>query len=217
LWDFDKNSRDTLEDIFTVFKLYHQHGFDLEKFFKAYMKTNEKLWESYRKNKVSKEVLRDRRFFETLNILGVKDRSLAEEISAYYLLHCPLKQQLLPYVPEVLDYLSERYQLHIITNGFGDAQRTKLEITGIGKYFDCIVISEEVGHKKPSRKIFESAVSQVNGLMEQSLMVGDDLRVDIRGAAGAGMDQVYFNPAGRIHRYRVTYQVSCLSELRTML
>lgn len=217
LWDFDRNSEETLSEIFIDFGLDRDHGCRLEKFLKAYRKVNNGLWQAYGRNHVTKEGLRQHRFVETLRLVGVNDQLLAEKISSHYLSACPTKTNLLPYAIETLSYLNEHYQLHILTNGFGEAQRIKLEMTGIGHYFQHIIIAEEVGHRKPSRKIFEHAVELVGAHMKESLMIGDDLRVDIGGAAKAGMDQVYFNPSRKLHRYKTTYQVGCLSELPEIL
>ena len=217
LWDFDKNASETLDEVFVVFKLNQLFNIELQDFITAYLKTNEAMWKDYQKNKLSREVLRNNRFLETFKRLRVQDDVLANEVSKFYIANCPLKTNLIPHTNEILAYLNEHYQLHIITNGFADSQHIKLNTTGLKKYFNHIIISEEVGYKKPSRKVFEHAVKLVNGKVENSLMIGDNLRVDIGGAAGAGMDQVYYNPKNSIHRKKVTYQISCLSELRTLL
>ena len=217
LWDFNKNSMETLTEICKLYRMWDEYALSEAKFIAAYMKVNEELWVQYRKNTLSKEALRDRRFKETLMQVGIQDTSLAKAISTYYLSNCPKKKNLKPFVTEMLTYLDQHYYLHIITNGFAEAQRIKLENTGIGKFFKELIISEEIGHRKPSSKVFETAVEKVNGSMEESIMIGDDLEVDIIGAADAGMDQVYYNPDLKSCSYPVTYEVSCLSEVRSIL
>jgi putative hydrolase of the HAD superfamily len=48
-------------------------------------------------------------------------------------------------------------------------------------------------------------------------MIGDSLEADILGAKNAGIDQVFFNPEKKRHNQRVTYEISCLSELMEIL
>jgi putative hydrolase of the HAD superfamily len=48
-------------------------------------------------------------------------------------------------------------------------------------------------------------------------MIGDNLEADIIGAQNAGIDQVFFNPEKRPHPLKVTFEISCLSELRQIL
>ena len=48
-------------------------------------------------------------------------------------------------------------------------------------------------------------------------MIGDDLPVDILGAKAIGMKQVYFNPHQEAHQEELTHEITCLSELMTLL
>ena len=58
---------------------------------------------------------------------------------------------LIPGAIEILEYLDNKYNMHIITNGFKEVQKKKLEKSRIIKYFKTITISEEVGYKNPIR------------------------------------------------------------------
>ena len=76
---------------------------------------------------------------------------------------------------------------------------------------------ENIGYIKPHRAIFEYAVKSVNARKAESLMIGDDLQVDIIGARDFGMDQVYFNPHKIPHNEKITYEILTLFELREFL
>ena len=59
---------------------------------------------------------------------------------------------------DILNYLSPKYGLHIITNGFDEVQTKKMNTSGILEFFDKIITSESVGVKKPNPKIFHHAL-----------------------------------------------------------
>ncbi len=93
----------------------------------------------------------------------------------------------------ILDYLTEKYILHIITNGFNDVQHLKLKNSGIKKHFSTITTSEEVGVKKPNPLIFNSALKKANVKASTSIMIGDTFEADILGAERVGMKTLYYN------------------------
>jgi putative hydrolase of the HAD superfamily len=118
---------------------------------------------------------------------------------------------------EVLEQLKQRYELHIITNGFDESQSTKLAASGIRHFFGHVITSSQSGFKKPAPAMFQWALEQVGAQADEALMIGDDLLVDVKGASDVGMDQVYFNPTKKTHNAEVTYEVSCLSQLPEIL
>ncbi|MCR5887335.1 HAD-IA family hydrolase [Hymenobacter sp. J193] len=123
-----------------------------------------------------------------------------------------------PYTYEVLNYLRDKgYRLHLITNGFRDIQYVKLDASRLTEYFEEIVTSECCGHLKPDARIFRHALERTGATAPESLMIGDNLECDVLGAHNAGLDQVYFNPEKRRHFNQITYEISCLSELKEIL
>jgi HAD superfamily hydrolase (TIGR01549 family) len=91
------------------------------------------------------------------------------------------------YLHTVLKRLQPRLRLGIVSNGSGEAQRSKLKTLGIEQYFDPILISEETGSRKPQPEIFCIAAERWQIPNNQILVVGDDDVADIQGAIGAGM------------------------------
>ena len=100
---------------------------------------------------------------------------------------------LIPGAIEILEYLDTKYSMHIITNGFKEVQKKKLEKSRIIKYFKTITISEEVGYKKPNPIIFDYALKKANTVNTRSLMIGDSYQADILGAINVGIDTILFN------------------------
>jgi putative hydrolase of the HAD superfamily len=80
-------------------------------------------------------------------------------------------------------------------------------------YFETLTVSEEVGVKKPNPEIFRYALQKAGATAEESLMIGDEMAVDIDGARAAGMDQVLFNPSGQPVEGERTFEVKSLKEI----
>ncbi len=216
LWHFDENSKNVLHDIFSQFSL-SSYITNAEEFIESYQIINEDLWAQYRKGTIEKDQLRSERFYQTLLKYDKTDRNLSIEIGDYYLEHSPKQTTLLPFTVEVLDYLKEKYILHIITNGFEEVQLIKLNSSGIMNYFDQIIFSEKVGVKKPHPLIFKKAIKEANASINNSLMIGDDYYADIHGAKRVGMDSIYFNFYKNSHQLEVDREIFCLSELMKIL
>ncbi|MDT8413582.1 MAG: YjjG family noncanonical pyrimidine nucleotidase [Vicingaceae bacterium] len=216
LWHFDENSKNVLNEIFVKFELARFIS-NVDEFLKTYEVINEKLWKQYSKSKIDKEKLRSERFYQTLLKYGADDNAIAVQIGDYYINHSPQQTTLLPHTIETLDYLKNKYELHIITNGFEEVQLIKLSKSGIMDYFNQLVFSEKVGVKKPHPLIFKKAIKNANAHVSNSIMIGDDYYADIYGATRAGMDSIYFNFNNRPHQHKVNNEINCLSELTGFL
>ena len=213
LWDFEKNSKLVLDEIFFEFNLMEKIGAHKEIFINEYKKINETLWNQYRIGKIKKEFLRYSRFKQTLELFNYYNENLSIEISDYYVKECPKKKNLFPNTIKILDYLKNKYNLHIITNGFEEVQIIKLKSSGLSDYFDQIITSEKIGVKKPDPKIFSFALTSAKANKENSIMIGDDLKVDILGAENFGIRAVYFNPNMNIHNEKISFEIKNLDEL----
>jgi len=217
LWDFTENSKDTFLDIFAIYKLHEKGIPSAEIFHKIYNKHNDHLWDQYRKGLVEKSFLSLQRFILALSDFDINDRNLAEDMSKEYIRMSPLKTKLIPGTLEVLGYLSKKYSLHIITNGFNEVQYIKIEKSGLKKYFDKIITSEEAGCNKPNKNIFLYSLEKASAKANESLMIGDDIEVDILGAQDVGIDQVFLNIGNCIHKHSITYEIRSLKELINIL
>lgn len=217
LWDFDLNARKTLIDIFKKYSLYSRGISSVDDFIKSYTAHNEKLWSSYRKDNISKESLRSERFNLTFLDFKIINTELAVEVGEEYINKCPLQTSLFPHTVELLHYLNNKYNLHIITNGFEEVQHIKLKASKLTSFFNNIITSEMVKVKKPNPIIFQYALEKANVNASNSIMIGDDLPVDILGAKAIGISQIYFNPKKETHNEEIDYEVSCLSEIKNIL
>ncbi len=101
-----------------------------------------------------------------------------------------------PETREVLAGLRRRdLKLGLISNATDLARRVmaRLDLEG---YFDFVVISEEVGVRKPSKEIFDIAMEKAGTLPSRAIYIGDKLAVDVVGATQAGLNAVLVDRNG---------------------
>lgn len=217
LWDFDAAAEVAFE------RVYQQHNLkslgipSAHEFHEVYHPLNEHLWELYREDKITKEDLNRTRFVLPLEHYGIRDNDLADRLSEDYVYWSPRIVRLVPGTMELLDYLKPKYHLHLITNGFQEVQHTKLGGTGLEPYFETLTVSEEVGVKKPNPEIFRYALRKAQAVVEESIMIGDEMAVDIDGARAIGMDTIFFNAKNQSTSGVCTHEISDLLEIKRIL
>lgn len=210
LWDFDRNSALAFKEVFEKEKI----ELDVDDFLKVYMPINFKYWEQYRNNTVTKEVLRYGRLKDSFDHLKFEAQDTTINLIAdAYIEYLPNNNFLLEGSLEILDYLSQNYKLHIITNGFEQVQHKKMRNSSILDYFETITTSEDAGEKKPHPLIFEKALKKSGAQPSNSVMIGDNLEADIIGAHQFGMHVIHLNTGGQ----NVHNQYSKIQKLKELL
>jgi putative hydrolase of the HAD superfamily len=217
LWDFDTNSDETLQEILVKYDLALLGITSLELFKGKYSGINKMLWSLYLEGEIIKEKLNLQRFNLTLEAFGIRNMMLANAMADDYVEMSPLKTNLFPHAMETLEYLYGHYKLHIITNGFDEVQFKKLERSGMKRFFDKVVTSEEAGAMKPKEKIFHYALNKAEAIANESLMIGDEIEIDLLGARAVGLDQMFVNHHGKIHEESFTFEVKSLIEILDIL
>ncbi|HXB05480.1 MAG TPA: YjjG family noncanonical pyrimidine nucleotidase, partial [Puia sp.] len=214
LWDFEANSRQTLQELHQELGLAARGITDFNLFHKQYIAHNDKLWERYRNGWIKVDELRWKRMWLTLLDFKIGDEPLARQMGEQFLDALPTRKILFPHTLEILGYLRNKgYRLHLITNGFEKTQHSKLEYSGLKDFFGEVITSEGSNSLKPHKEIFEYAFRVTGALPAESIMLGDSVEVDIQGAINAGIDQVFVNHLGITPEIKPTYTVSSLKEL----
>ena len=214
LWDFEKNSGLAFE------KIFQELNFDIdsEVFMGIYNPINVAYWKLYERNEIDQETLRINRVkdsFEALNYDITSDE--IDAISNLFIDYLTSNNHLIEGTIETLEYLKDKYVLHIITNGFSFVQDVKLQKSDLDKYFVTITNSESAGHKKPHENIFKHALSVANAEKNQSIMIGDSFEADVLGALNFGIKAVYFNPKAEMISQNQIIQIQSLTQLKNLL
>ena len=149
---------------------------------------------------------------------GIEDIALAEELAERFPLERRARHEVFPDAEPALAELRESHTLALVTNGASCLQREKLAASGLGDYFEIVVVSGEFGVGKPDPSIFRHALSRLRSA-GGGVMVGDNLTRDIDGAIAAGLEGVWINRLGQVPaepRPGVS-EISTLSDLRAAL
>lgn len=128
-----------------------------------------------------------------LESLGVGDAELAADLNAMFERERAHANPWCSGGEEALKQLAAKYRLGMVTNGIPDVQRTKINNTGIEKYFDAIVISGELAIGKPRPEIYQHALDQLGATVEETIMVGDSFPRDVLGSQAFGMRAVWIS------------------------
>jgi len=102
----------------------------------------------------------------------------------------------IPGSDKLLEYLSTYVMVGVVTNGLRTAQEEKLKACVLEKYIDVLIISEELGYRKPGRRIFEEALKRTYTTPREAIYVGDSWDFDIVPASGCGMKTIWLNRYG---------------------
>ena len=218
LWATTLNSRQTLRTMYDVCR-FHRFFASFDVFYQLYSVRNEELWSDYSLGLIDKEELNHERFLYPLRSVGAPDAErMAVDFAQGFFARIPLCSGLMPGALETLDYLHSRYRLYILSNGFRELQSQKMKSAGIDGYFSRVILSDDIGVLKPNVQLFHFALSATQSELRTSLMIGDNFRTDIAGAACAGLDQAFYDPTGKQPTsFTPTLRIGDLRELIDLL
>lgn len=103
-----------------------------------------------------------------------------------------LQLQRYPGVTDTLRQLQLKYHLAIVSDGQTPYAIPELNAVGLSGYFDPIVISGDLGYRKPDERLFTAALTAMKMAPSEVLYVGNDMYRDVYGAQKLGMKTVFF-------------------------
>lgn len=152
--------------------------------------------------------------------LGIDREDLAEQLAAQFGVERRSRPHVYEETMDTLRQLQGKYKLLLLTNGCPALQQEKLDgVPELTPFFDEIIISGNFGKGKPDPSIFEHALSKLGVKPEESMMVGDKLTTDIRGALSAGIQAVWINREHKTNNetYAPDHEITHLSELDQLI
>lgn len=183
-------------------------------YFDTYQRINGSLWAAVERGELMPGDVRAKRFelFADEAGLDADPGAMADS----FVNGLAMNGDLYPGARAVLEQLAASASLAMVTNGLGEVQRGRIERLDIGRYFDTIVISAEVGASKPGKKIFDITIDRLDHPIKASvLMVGNSLSSDIKGGSDYGLATCWYNPDGKVAgpEDSVTHEIASLAEL----
>jgi 2-haloacid dehalogenase len=214
LFDFKKSEREAFKNAMVEFDIEYDENHHL----KIYQDINTAIWKEFEQGLITQEKLKVERFKRLSDKLnaGFDENKFAKA----YIKHLAEASFLFEESLELVESLHKDYKLTIVTNGLTDVQSKRIRKSDIAKYFETVVISEEIKTAKPAPEIFEHAIKDINNIDKSKiLVVGDSLSSDIQGGINFGVDTCWYNPFKLVNNTNIkpTYEISSLIELKDIL
>ena len=192
LFDFDASKRESFSRVIATCPGDH----DLDALLATLAEVENPLWRGLESGTVR---------LEDLNLLrwsGLVDRAGLDadpdDLGRSYLHELGRTGSLYPGAREMLESLAATHRLGMITNGYSEVQRARMEVFDFGHLFDVVTISSEIGIAKPDPDFFAPTMADLGDPDPATvLVVGDSLSSDIAGAVNAGFDSCWYNPHGK--------------------
>lgn len=213
LIDFNECARHTIIKIFNDFNLPYS-----DNVFETFITENVKIWKRLENGEINKAYLRANRWniiLEKLNVTA--NGSLIEELFENGIAQSAYEVQ---GATELLEHLSKKHRLYVVSNGFRIVQENRLNISGFKKHFDKTFFSEDIGVSKPQKEFFDYCFNSLNTPpKEDVILIGDSLSADICGGIGYGIKTIWFNKNNEIcpDNVKPTYIVRALSEIKDII
>ena len=214
LFDFKKSEREAFKNTMLNFNIEYDENYHL----KIYNEINTGIWKEFEQGLITQEKLKIERFKRLSDKLNIKFDEI--NFSKSYMEHLADASFLFDESIDLIENLNKSYKLSIVTNGLTSVQDKRIRKSTIAKYFDAIVISEEILIAKPDPKIFEHTLKHINFYDKSKvLMVGDSLTSDIQGGINFGIDTCWYNPNKIENKTSITptYEISSFEELKSLL
>jgi putative hydrolase of the HAD superfamily len=174
----------------------------------------------YRKIRVDTCREIDNRFWvaDALKELGYdvkpEDQLTVEAVDAYF---DPFIASLrvAPRAFSVLSRIGKHLCVGLISNfSYSKAIREALRKLHLQRLLDVVVISDEVGWRKPHRKIFQMFLDELKLEPDEAIYVGDDLKYDVEGAKAVGMKTVLVSGSSTVREDEIYGQTPQLSSVK---
>lgn len=153
------------------------------------------------------------KLIEEFRIQGVSAEALLEDYITRFHFHCvPV-----PHLMETVEHLKQhQFKLAVITNGFTGFQMRNIRALGIEHCFSEILVSEQVGRKKPDPGIFHHALDLLGVSPQESIYVGDHPINDVQASRQIGMIGVWKKSQHWSPPEHADFVIDDLAELKTL-
>lgn len=196
-----------------------EHGIEpTDELVSDYSRINMSLWKKLELGETDKPTLKVLRFKMLAEKHGFDID--AREFARMYENKLSEQGILMPGAFELISRLYGMVDMYIITNGTKKVQDGRMSRVAITPMIKRSFISDEIGYEKPSIEFFDHVEKNIEGFdRDRVLVVGDSLSSDIKGAIGAGLDCVWFDPENKEvpEEMDITYVATSLSQIEDIV
>jgi YjjG family noncanonical pyrimidine nucleotidase len=182
---------------------------------RLYENINRAYWERLEKKEVTRAYLLEQRFDDYFALFGKKINS--KEVNDYYFSFLGQCGDVIDGSEEFLiKAKAQGFKIYIVSNGSKRVQYSRIEKSGLKKYFDQIYLSELINYAKPDINFFYALEKDTPNLKKRAVMIGDSLTSDIQGGINYGIPTIWFNPKQKISSLP-NYSITRLDEVFTII
>lgn len=163
--------------------------------------------------------LRQKRTRIFLQLLGIEE-DYTNAITDLYVKEYPKVNMPITGSIPVVKEVSKKLPVAVISNGFPDVQYQKIKAIGLDNIFSHVILSEEIGIRKPDPRIFHYAADLLEIEASECLYVGDSYANDVVGAKSAGMQASWFKRDSKVEEtagVKPDFVITNLGELINIL
>lgn len=204
--DFTRSEREALTKA-----LEHYNIKATDELLEQYALINQKYWSLLERKEVTREEILYKRFEEFFES-SLSSKIDGHEINEIY--HNYLVKLGYP-LPESESFLKKAkalgYKIFIISNGSKSINPSRIEFSGLKKYFDEVYISEDQGYDKPDVRFFNNLFKKYPH-KEQMVIIGDSLSSDIQSGINLGIPTIWFNTSNKTSS-KPDYEIKSLNEI----
>ena len=117
-------------------------------------------------------------------------------------------------IGEALADLSQRYRLAVVSDAIvtpGTGLKAILEGHGLAQHFSAFAFSDEVGHSKPHRSMFDCACAELGVTVDEIVHIGDRDHNDVKGPHALGAKAILFTAVRDADKDATTADAVCES------
>ena len=140
------------------------------------------------------------------------EADLAEVVRRHEEMEIEIRPDLIPGIAEALAAIHGRYRTCIVSDAIVSPARCLRQLLAsydLARHFDGFAFSDEVGHSKPHRSMFESAARQMGVALEEMVHVGDRDHNDVKGPQKLGMKAILFTATRAIDKDKTSADAIC--------
>lgn len=179
---------------------------------KLYREINDRIWKEHEKGNINKSQIGQSRFKEFFARINKQIEPL--EFNEKYMQTLSYTRYQIKGAYQTLKKLKKLgAKIYIVTNGTEWVQNRRLSCSSIKPFLDDVFVSEKAGYSKPDKRYFDYCFNKISNFDKtKTLLVGDSLTADIKGAINCDIDCCYFHP-NRPASTSATYNATRLKQL----
>ena len=143
---------------------------------------------------------------------GLPEPVFAQVVAAHETMEVEIYPNAIEGIGAALADLVQRYKLCIVSDTIvtpGTGLRELLGKHGLRDYVQGFAFSDEVGHSKPHRSMFDSAAGQLGVDLSEMVHLGDRDHNDVKGPQALGMKAILFTASRAQDKDRTSADAIC--------